>query len=451
MQPLVLARGRIVVNAVARQSTCETPQWSFGAYNTRKIVEGQIDRGSNMHDFPPDTPDSQIGERLSHSSEADGSMSKRLSWFLFALAALLLARFFVPYFVEQIQYSMTKGRQRAELEAAKEGLNQLPLGELSTAYQLVSKRVAPSVVHINVASSLVRAQSEQFDPRFQGGYPEAHGQGSGVIVDEAGYVVTNHHVVVDATEIQVTLSDGRVVDGTVVGIDDLTDLAVLKIDATDLEAAEWGDSDQLEVGALVWAVGSPFGLQHSITFGILSAKNRAAMAGTAWQDFLQTDAAVNPGNSGGPLVDARGRVVGINTAIVGDVYQGISFAIPSSVARQVYENLRTSGHVERGWLGAQLGDVSDELAREFDLSVSHGAYVVAVVTDRRNPSPAQQAGLRPGDIVVKWNGQPIHDGGMLTRFVATAQVGSDAEVTVVRERREITLSVHIGERPLQIN
>ncbi len=400
-----------------------------------------------MHEFPPDTPDTQIDERQSRQPDSAAYHAKRLTWFLVALAVLLLVRYSVPFFAEQLQYSITRGKQRAELEAAKEGLQQLPLGQLSTAYQLVSKRVAPSVVHIKVASSLVVGGGEVFDARLQRIHPGTSGQGSGVIVDKAGYVVTNNHVVENSMEIRVTLSDGRVVEGVVVGIDPLTDLAVLKIEATDLEAAEWGDSDRLEVGALVWAVGSPFGLQHSITFGILSAKNRAAMAGTAWQDFLQTDAAVNPGNSGGPLVDADGRIVGINTAIVGDVYQGISFAIPSNVAKGVYDKLRASGRVERGWLGAQLGDVSDELAREFELPVSRGAYVVAVVTDRRNPSPAEQAGLRPGDIVVKWNGQPIDDGGTLTRLVAAATIGSDAELTVVREGREVPLTVHIGARP----
>lgn len=404
-----------------------------------------------MHESTPDTADAQMVEPQSQRNEPAPGVAKHLTRFLLALAVLLLLKYFVPYFVEQVQYSITKGRQRAEIEAAKEGLRELPLGELSTAYQLVSKRVAPSVVHIKVTGSSIVGRGDGFDPRLQRIQPDTSGQGSGVIVDEAGYVVTNHHVVAGATEIRVTLSDGRAAEAKVVGIDALTDLAVLKIEAAGLEAAEWGDSDQLEVGALVWAVGSPFGLQHSITFGILSAKNRAAMAGTAWQDFLQTDAAVNPGNSGGPLVDARGRIVGINTAIVGDVYQGISFAIPSNVAKGVYDKLRASGRVERGWLGAQLGDVSDEFAREFELPVTRGAYVSAVVMDRRNPSPAQQAGLLPGDIVVKWNGQPIDDGGTLTRLIAVATIGSDAELTVVRENREVTLTVHIGERPPQNN
>ncbi len=403
-----------------------------------------------MTEFPTENSDAHPGQQSHIRMDDAARVPNRLTWLLVTAIMLLLVRFFVPYFAETLQYSITKGRQRAELEAAKEGLDQLPLAQLSTAYQLVSKRVAPSVVHINVASSLVRGGSSEIDPRFQRLHPDTSGQGSGVIVDKAGYVVTNHHVVADSTEIHVALHDGRIVSGTVVGIDSLTDLAVLKIDAPDLEPAEWGDSDQLDPGALVWAVGSPFGLQHSITFGILSAKNR--MTGTAWQEFLQTDAAVNPGNSGGPLVDAHGRIIGINTAIVGDAYQGISFAIPSNVAKQVYEQLRTGGHVERGWLGAQLGDVTDELAREINLTVNRGAYVVAVVaTDPRQPSPAQLAGLRPGDIIVKWNDQPISDGGTLTRLVAAAKIDSDAEVTVVRDGREMTLTVHIAERPLQIN
>jgi serine protease Do len=395
-----------------------------------------------MQETPSESPPSTRGTEAAH-------IASRLTWLLLMLVTLLIVRFFVPHVAEAIQYSITKGRQRAELEAAKEGLAELPLSDLSTAYQLVSQRVAPSVVHINVASSL--ALETETNSRMPRSHSESSGQGSGVIVDAAGYIVTNNHVVAGATEIQVTLSDGRVVDATVVGIDALTDLAVLKIEANDLEAAEWGDSDQMAVGALVWAVGSPFGLQHSITFGILSAKNRSAMAGTAWQDYLQTDAAVNPGNSGGPLVDAKGRIVGINAAIVGDSYQGISFAIPSRVAQEVYEHLRRKGYVERGWLGAQLGDVNDELAREFGLPINRGAYVVAVVTGGRNPSPAQQAGLLPGDIVVRWNDQPIVDGGILTRLVAAAEINSDVEITVFRDGQEVTLSIHVGVRPLQIN
>lgn len=401
------------------------------------------DNPANQGEQPD--PHERVGPEATQSHA-----SNLLTWLLIALTVLLFIRYFVPFFAEHLQYSITKGRHRAELEAAKEGLAELPLSELSTAYQLISKRVGPSVVHINVASSMARAGRSELDQLF-GQTPESRGQGSGVIVDEAGFIVTNNHVVADATKIDVTLSDGRVVTGTVVGVDALTDIAVLKIEASDLVATEWGDSDQLEVGALVWAVGSPFGFQHSITFGILSAKNRAAMAGTAWQNFIQTDAAVNPGNSGGPLVDAKGQIIGINTAIVGESYQGISFAIPSVVAKRVYQQLRDGGHVERAWLGAQLGDVNEELAEQLNLPVDRGAFVVAVVTDNRTPPPAQQAGIRPGDIVVQWNEHPIKDGATLTRLVAGSTIGSDAEMTVYRDGIKIVLSVHVGARPPQLN
>ncbi len=404
-----------------------------------------------MPDLPSDSPSSQAPLPQKIEPEAATRMTRRLTWFFVALTVLLVLRFILPDLAERMQYALVRGRQRAELEAAKTGLEQLPLSQISLAFELISKRVAPSVVHINVVSSLNTIRSSDPSGRFRAPRPELQGQGSGVIVDAAGYVITNQHVVANATGILVTLSDGRVVDGQVIGVDAETDLAVIKVEADRLEAAEWGDSDGLAVGAMVWAVGSPFGLQHSITFGILSAKNRAAMAGTAWQDFLQTDAAVNPGNSGGPLVDARGRIIGINSAIVGDTYQGISFAIPSHVARAVYEQLRAGGRVQRGWLGAQLGDVTEEAAREFNLPVKRGAYIDAVVTDRRHPSPAQQAGIRPGDIIVRWNGETIYDAATLMRWVAAAPIGTDADVTVIRDGRELTVTVHIGERPLQIN
>jgi len=269
-------------------------------------------------------------------------MSSRLYWFLTILAGLLLLRFFVPYFAEQISYAITYGRQRAEVEIAAEGQQNLPLRQLSKAFELVSNRVGPSVVHINVVSNEQLPDDEAAS--IFGSARQTQGQGSGVIIDEAGYIVTNNHVVRGARQIEVTLDDGRQFRATIIGTDAPTDLAVLKVNADNLIAAEWGDSDKLEVGALVWALGSPFGLQRSTTFGILSAKNREP----GHRDFLQTDAAVNPGNSGGPLVDARGRLVGINTAIVGQTYQGISFAIPSSIAQRIYQRLKSEGRVGRG-------------------------------------------------------------------------------------------------------
>jgi S1-C subfamily serine protease len=225
----------------------------------------------------------------------------------------------------------------------------------------------------------------------------------------------------------------------------------LHVPANNLAAAEWGDSDRLDVGSLVWAVGSPFGLQRSITSGILSAKNRAGMAGRVYQDLLQTDAAVNPGNSGGPLVDAHGRVVGINTAIMGESFQGISFAIPSRVARQVYEGLKKDGHVERGWLGVGLGDVTEELAPQLGLSNPSGARILAVYTDAAQPSPAQKAGLRADDVVVRWNGLAIADAAALSLSVARTEAGSTAEAVVVRAGKTFTVKIVVGRRPQNID
>ena len=383
---------------------------------------------------------------------SSGSALSRLLCVFAVLMGLFGLRYLVPYFVEQIQYAATRGRQRAEVEIAAEGLQKLLLADLSTAYQLVSKRVGPSVVHINtVQTATVNEPRDEFGHLFGSpGQFRARGQGSGVIVSDAGFVVTNYHVIRGATEIKVALSDGRSMRGRpeqmVVGVDPLTDIAVLKINADGLIAAKWGSSDQLEVGALVWAIGSPFGLDRTITAGILSAKNRPGLAGPL-QQFLQTDAAVNPGNSGGPLVDAHGHVVGINTAIVGQSYQGISFSIPSSIARDVYERLKENGRVERGWLGVALDEVTEQKAQQLELSEPTGALVAAVVRD----SPALAAGIRPGDVVVGWGGKQIDNPTTLSRLVAQTEIGSQTKVVVMREGRKQILEVTVGQRPVDLN
>ena len=373
-------------------------------------------------------------------------LTGRLFWFFAMLAGLLLLRFFVPYFAGQISYAITHGRQRAEVETAVEGQQKLPLRQLSKAFELVSNRVGPSVVHINVLS-IEQLPNDEFASIFGSRRPQTQGQGSGVIVDESGFIVTNNHVVRGARRIEVTLTDGRKFPATVIGHDAPTDLAVLKVSADKLIPAEWGDSNELQVGALVWAVGSPFGLQSSITFGILSAKNREA----GELDFLQTDAAVNPGNSGGALVDARGRLVGINTAILGESYQGISFAIPSAIAKSTYERLRSDGHLERGWLGVSLESVDEQVAREWNLGVSRGALVRGIAAVAGQPSPADQAGILPGDIIISWNGESVHDTVTLIRLVAGTEVGSSSDVTVFRRGQELTLQVVVGKRPRELD
>jgi serine protease Do len=356
--------------------------------------------------------------------------------------------YFVPRFVEEMQFAYTRGRQRAEFENASRLLNgsrvnQVSLEELSTTSQLVFQRIAPSVVHLNVETKSSTQPPTHELHRF---YRDHAGQGSGVIIDAAGYIVTNQHVVRDAEQIRVSLSDGRSLVGKLIGTDEETDLAVIRIQAEKLIAAEWGESDDLAVGAFVWAVGSPFGLQSTVTGGIVSAKHRAGMAGTPYQDFLQTDCAVNPGSSGGPLMNTQGKIVGINTAIVGESYQGVSFAIPSRVARDVVSRIRTQGKIARGWLGIQLAEVSPEMALEQGLERAAGVYVAGLV-HLDGVGPAEKAGMQTGDIVVRWNGKAVENSVALSNLVAATPVGSQAEVVLRRQGAEQTLMVEIAERP----
>jgi S1-C subfamily serine protease len=377
--------------------------------------------------------------------------SSIITWTLFVVLLLTGFQFLAPYFAERIQYSLTRGQERAEYEAATEMFREVSLDQLSYASQMISKRVGPSVVHINTTTNqqpLPLAIAPHAHPESQ---RAIKGQGSGIIVDQQGYIVTNQHVIDGARQIDVRLSDGRRVQGKPVGVDPLTDIAVLKIEADDLIAAQWGDSEELDVGALVWAMGSPFGLQRSITFGILSAKNRGEAAGRPHQDFLQTDAAVNPGNSGGPLVNARGEIVGINTAIVGEAYQGISFSIPSNVAKKVFLALRDGKQVSRGWLGVVLDEVSAEEAQRNGLDQPRGALVLQLVLEGGAESPAASAGIQAGDIVVRWNGAEIGTPGALTKTVADTIIGSAADVVVVRDGVELNMTVIVGHRPGQFN
>jgi S1-C subfamily serine protease len=374
-----------------------------------------------------------------------------IGWLLAMVILLLTISYVAPYIAGEIQYAITRGRQRAEFDLAGEQLPRTSLGEISRGSQLVTQRIAPSVVIINVNSDvpLKPAVSEEPFLRAPGPQtPETLGQGSGVVVGSDGYILTNHHVVRDAQDIRVTLSDGRRVKAERVGVDSLTDLALLKVEARGLTPAVWGDSDELQVGSLIWAVGSPFGLERSVSFGILSAKNRGGVAGSPHQDFLQTDAAVNPGNSGGPLVDSSGAVVGINTAIVGPTYSGVSFAIPSNVARQVADRLKEGGYVARGWLGVELREVSDERADVLGIATNspRGAFISRVVDDGR-PSPAKEAGIEEGDVVVRWNGADVASPASLTQLVAKTQIGARVEVDIVRNRRSAKLQVTVRERP----
>jgi len=269
------------------------------------------------------------------------------------------------------------------------------------------------------------------------------GLGSGVIVDAGGIVLTNNHVIDKADEIKVILSDKREFNGRLIGADAKTDLAVVRIEADNLQALDLGDSDMLRVGEVVIAVGNPYRLSLTVTMGIVSAKGRANMGIVDYEDFIQTDAAINPGNSGGAMVNARGELVGINTAIFSTSggYQGIGFAIPSNMARMVMDQLLKRGEVVRGWLGVAIQPVTAELARQFGLAGEHGVIVSDVIAG----SPAEKAGIRRGDVIVSMNGSPVDQPNTLRNIVAAMPPGSKIGLKLVREGREQTLDVSLGE------
>jgi serine protease Do len=282
-------------------------------------------------------------------------------------------------------------------------------------------------------------------PRGEPDMPEhrGSGQGSGVIVTPDGYVLTNNHVVDGAKELTVTLPDKREFKGTIVGTDPKTDLAVVRIDGKDLPYVPWGDSSKLRVGEYVLAVGNPFGLNSTVTLGIVSALGRGKMGITQYEDFIQTDAAINPGNSGGALVNTKGELVGINTAIFSRTggYQGVGFAVPTSMGKPVYESLVKTGKVTRGYLGVNIQDVTQDLAKSFKLKESRGALVSEVKED----GPAERGGLKPGDVIVGYQGSPVTDGVSLQRLVTKTPVGTKAAVAIVRDGHEKELTVTVGE------
>jgi serine protease Do len=373
---------------------------------------------------PPDTPPTQLRQAAAPRSNAP--------WILLFLFALVMVG---PYLVGRYIYQATYNELRAGYDVATTTLEQLKprLNHLELASRLVAKRVEPSVV------SIIRP-----------GRSGLTGQGSGVIVDTAGYIVTNSHVVEGARLIRVRLSDGRTADASIVGTDPTMDIAVLKIDEGNLIAAEWGDSEKLQVGDLVWALGSPYGLERSLTFGIVSAKSRRSsshVSGSVYQEYLQTDAAVNPGNSGGPLVNIEGQVVGINAAIFGDAYQGISFAIPSEFAKERYELLRENGHIDRAWLGIDPLEVPDDIRVKLGLKRGEGVYVGRVLAT----APAGRAGLQRGDVILKWNDHNATDPTLLSREIAGTQIGSQAKLLLVRvngdENEQITFDIEVEAHP----
>jgi serine protease Do len=264
--------------------------------------------------------------------------------------------------------------------------------------------------------------------------------GSGFIIDREGYIVTNNHVVENADEIKVKLANGKEFDAKVIGRDPKTDLALIKITGSgDLKPLNIGDSDALKVGSWVVAVGSPFGLEQTVTAGIVSAKGRTIGAGP-YDNFIQTDASINPGNSGGPLINTKGEVVGINTAIVASG-QGIGFAIPANVAKEVMPQLKEKGKVTRGWIGVGIQEMTPELTKSFDLKDKKGALVSQVFKD----GPADKAGIEQGDVILEFDKKEIKESKDLPRIVAAIPVGKTVPVTISRNGKVITKDVKVGE------
>lgn len=273
--------------------------------------------------------------------------------------------------------------------------------------------------------------------------------GSGVIVDKRGYIVTNNHVIAKADEIKVVLNDKREFTGKVVGTDPKTDIAVIKIKADKLPVLEWGDSEKLRVGEYVLAMGNPFGLNQTVTMGIVSATGRANVGIADYEDFIQTDAAINPGNSGGALVNIKGQLVGINTAIFSRSggYMGIGFAVPSNMVRKVMQSLVDKGKVTRGWLGVSIQPLSDELAKHFGLKNDEGVLVSDIIDD----TPAQKAGIQQGDIILSFDGKNTPDPTALRNIVAETPVGKRVGIKIMRDKRVMTLKAVITEQPKKMS
>lgn len=317
----------------------------------------------------------------------------------------------------------------------------------------VVERVVPAVVNVS-SSRIVRSHGSQFsDPLFQqffGGQfavPRKRREealGSGVIVSPDGYILTNNHVIDKATDIKVVLADRREFQAHVIGADSKTDIAVLKVDATGLPVVPLGDSTALKAGDFAIAVGNPFGLNKTVTMGIVSATGRGGLGIEDYEDFIQTDAAINPGNSGGALVDVNGNLIGINTAILSGSggNQGVGFAIPVQMARQVMDEILKHGKVTRGYMGVHIQELTPEMAKSFGLTVNDGALVADVSPD----SPAARAGIRRGDVVTALNGKPVGE-RQLQLQISMMQPGTSVHLTVWRDARQIDVPVTLAELP----
>jgi serine protease Do len=385
-----------------------------------------------------------------------GAAVKRYSYYLLAV----IFTFTLSISACTRQKAEPKGHEIAQENPAPSKKPIMSDRDFRNAVINVAKTNIPAVVHIEVTqrqeieNPLAPYSPFESDPFFRHFFNipqmpkkfkrEMKGIGTGMIINDQGYILTNYHVVTGATEIQVILSNESQYKAKVIGTDPKTDLAVVKVSANEkLPYVIFGDSDRVEVGEWVVAIGHPRGLDQTVTQGIISAKHRQGiMEPSTYQDFLQTDAAINPGNSGGPLLDLDGRVIGVNAVIASQSggFEGIGFAIPSNMAIHIAKSLISSGKVERGWLGITLQDIPFEKMKSLKLTSPKGAYVIEVMKG----SPAYKAGLKPGDVILSYDGKQLEDSGELRNLVAGTPIGKEISLGIMRNGKRLTIPVKIG-------
>ena len=370
------------------------------------------------------------------------------TWLLFSqTVTLLLAAYFVVATLKPQWLGDTplrSGTTVSLIEAASRTGQEPPAGSFRHAAQKASMAV------VSISTQSARQAAPNADPWFRffnndpGDQPSG-GLGSGVIVSPSGYILTNNHVIDDADEIDVVLQDGRHASGKVIGTDPDSDLAVLKIELENLPAIVWGNSESVDVGDQVLAIGNPFGVGQTVTAGIISALGRNQLGINTFENFIQTDAAINPGNSGGALVDTAGNLLGINTAIYSQSggNMGIGFAIPVSTARQVLDAIVKDGKVTRGWIGVEPNELTAELKETFGVKADKGVIITGVLQN----GPAARAGLHPGDVISQVEGKPVNSVSELLTAVAVLKPGEAAKFRLERRNQEITLEITPGVRP----
>ena len=375
----------------------------------------------------------------------------RKLWLVFAqTATVCLAVLFV---VSTLRPDLFSPRAPGSVVTVKEP-SAAPAVRETSSYSEAALKAMPAVVNIFTSQDVKRQRHPlQDDPVFRYFFGDPsdpalqrrEGLGSGVIVSDTGYILTNHHVIEAVDQIEVALADSRKVSARIVGADPETDLAVLKIEVQDAPSITFAQSDRLKVGDVVLAIGNPFGVGQTVTLGIVSGLGRSHLGIATFENFIQTDAAINPGNSGGALVDTRGNLVGINTAILSQTgaAAGISYAIPVSIARQVMEQIIQKGSVTRGWVGVGVQDINKELAESLKLDRTSGVLISQV----ERGGPADRAGVKLGDVLVAVNDAPVADSIGMLNLIAALSPGSRARLRLMRERGAIDVTVTVGRRP----